>query len=325
MIAKLVTIMSFDNLYKELDSLNKIETDKKNKCCDQTSNYLYNDGIVCCSKCNNTITNIIDSPEWRYYGNEDTKNGNPSRCGMPVNNLLPNSSVGTTINNKGDFNNNKLVLYQNWNSMPYKERSKYKVFNEIDNKCAKNNLPPIIRESAKSLYSNISATKISRGNNRIGIIAACVYHACKECGVPRSIQELSNIFDIDSKIMTKGCKKYTEILRMNKKNVQRIQNIKSINLNDFIERFCYNLDIEQKHIQNIIQISKHCTDLQLTYDNTPQSMGAACIYLYIKLNHLNITKKNISDSCNISEVTINKCCKKLEDNTKLIQIITNIS
>ena len=157
---------------------------------------------------------------------------------MPLNVLLPKSSIGTSINSRGgNYSMNKLVLYQNWNSMPYKERSKYKVFTEIDNKCRKNNLPNIISESAKSLYSIISSTKISRGNNRIGIIAACVFHACKECDFPRSIKELSDIFDIDSKVMTKGCKKYTEIIRMNKQNVGRVQSIRSINLNDFIERY----------------------------------------------------------------------------------------
>ena len=54
--------------------------------------------------------------------------------------------------------------------MPYKERSKFKVFNEINTKCQKGNLPPIISNTANSLYSAISDTKISRGNNRKGII-----------------------------------------------------------------------------------------------------------------------------------------------------------
>ena len=61
----------------------------------------------------------------------------------------------------------------------------------------------------------ISETKISRGSNRIGIIAACIYYACKECEVPRSTNELSSLFQIDNKIMTKGCKNFTEIIGKN--------------------------------------------------------------------------------------------------------------
>ena len=61
--------------------------------------------------------------------------------------------------------------------MPIKKRDFYKVFNDIDAKCKKNNLPQIISNTAKSFYRTISETKISRGKNRIGIIAACVYKA----------------------------------------------------------------------------------------------------------------------------------------------------
>ena len=74
----------------------------------------------------------------------------------------------------------------------------------------------------KSFYKTISETKISRGSNRIGIIAACIYYACKECNVPRSTNELAHIFDIDVKVMTKGCKNFTEIMRISNSDKNRI-------------------------------------------------------------------------------------------------------
>ena len=48
-------------------------------------------------------------------------------------------------------------------------------------------------------------------------------------------------------------------------------------------------------------------------ENTPPSIAAGCIFYYIKKKEMDISKKDISDICIISEVTINKCCKKLED------------
>ena len=60
--------------------------------------------------------------------------------------------------------------------MPYKERSIYKVFLEIQNVCNRHNIPSKIINEAKSIYKKIvSTTKISRGTNREGIIASCVY------------------------------------------------------------------------------------------------------------------------------------------------------
>ena len=305
--------MDFDKLYESLSEIdNDKDKNKLTKCCNDPLNYLCCNGIITCKKCDNLINNIIDSPEWRYYGSGDSKSSNPTRCGMPINLLLPTSSVGTSVNNRGQ--NSKVALYQLWNSMPYKERSKYKVFNEISSCCKKHHLPSIISDTANSLYSIISDTKISRGNNRKGIIAACVFNACKECDVPRSIKELSGMFNITSRILTKGCKNYTEIIRINKRNIHRIQNTRSINLTDFIERFSYNLNFDGESIEKINIIANLCYEYKLVYDNTPPAMASGCIYLFVKLKDLQISKKDVSDKCFISEVTINKCYKKLDLN-----------
>jgi len=312
--------MSFEDLYKALDEINV--QDKKEKCCDNVDNHSLEEEVIICKLCGKFINNIINSPEWRYYGSEDSKRGDPTRCGMPVNLLLPKSSIGTSINNKGNFRD-RLSTRQRWNSMPYKERSKYKIFIDIESRCNTNNLPIIISETAKSLYSVISETKISRGKNRKGIIAACVFNACKECKVPRSIKEISKIFDLESKVLTKGCKLYTEITRLNKSNVNRFQQLDTIKVEDFIDRFSFNLSISDNDNKIIKNISKLASNLELMRDNTPPAMATGCIYLFIKLKGIDISKQTISNKCNISEVTINKCYKKLEESKELIEVIHN--
>ena len=310
--------MDYDECFRALDDMFSEKTIQETTCCDKIENYQESDGVIVCRKCSQLITNIIDGPEWRFYGGEG-KGGNPSRCGMAVNPLLPQSSLGSSMS--GYAKNHamkKIGQYQMWNSMPYGERSLYKVFVEIDTKCQKGGFPKIIPQTAKSLYRILSETKVSRGANRVGVIAACVYNACKECGVPRSPNEISQMFDIESKVMTKGCKNYTEIMRMSKGNKNRITDLKSINLDDFIERFAYNLKFTETEIQIIMRLSSVSQDLGLISDNTPASMAAGCIYLFSKYSQKSITKKEISDVCKISEVTINKCMKKLESNTDMI-------
>ena len=51
---------------------------------------------------------------------------------------------------------------------------------------------------------------------------------------------------------------------------------------------------------------------QLIPENNPQSVAAGIIYFVSQVCNLNITKKNVNLSSNTSEVTINKCYKKLE-------------
>ena len=63
----------------------------------------------------------------KYYGHEDTKSSDPTRCGMPTSDLLPELSLGSVIEmiyskHSWEMYNKK---YQSWNSTTYKERSWY--------------------------------------------------------------------------------------------------------------------------------------------------------------------------------------------------------
>ena len=317
--------MSFEKHY---EFLNTLENDKKeipcNKgCCEISDNYQNDNDQIKCKVCLNIITNISSNPEWRYYGTKDSKNSDPTRCGMPVNTLLPESSVGSTVSFNGNTKTmNQIRKYQQWNGMPYKERSLYKVFLEIQNACTRNNIPAKIINDAKSLYRIVSQTKISRGSNRDGIIAACVYFSCKQCGVPRSAKEIADIFNINVTVMTKGIKKCQEIIYMNKNNKTRLTQAKSMKPDHFIERFCNKLKLSEEDTHVILSICEKSIENNIISENTPPSIAAGCIFYYTKVKDMKISKKNVSSVCKISEVTINKCCKKLES-TRLFHEILN--
>ena len=96
-----------DKYFTTLDELSDMEQSSTtenisdSECCTILKNHIVSNGLLLCNACNNTISNIIDGPEWRYYGSNDTKSTDPTRCGMPVNELLPESSVGTSISMRG--------------------------------------------------------------------------------------------------------------------------------------------------------------------------------------------------------------------------------
>ena len=82
--------MDLEDHFNFLSGLDKKEEDeKKLTCCDLKDNYQNDNDMVICKVCKNVITNICDNPEWRYYGSKDNKSSDPTRCGMPVNTLLP--------------------------------------------------------------------------------------------------------------------------------------------------------------------------------------------------------------------------------------------
>ena len=193
--------------------------------------------------------------------------------------------------------------------MPYRERSLWNLFTFIANRCMMANLPNIIIEDAKTNCKLVSEQKISRGSNRKGIIANCVYFSCKKNNVPRSMKEIAEIFNITVSEMTKGKKKYEDIMYQQSKITMK--HISSTNPFDYIDRFCSNLglDLNIKYICQFIVFN--AIRLDIFDDNTPPSIAAGAIFMVTNVLKMRISKVQVHAATKISEVTISKCFKKL--------------
>lgn len=275
------------------------------------------DGLVTCQECGSILDHIIDhTAEWRFYGCEDSKSSDPTRCGLPINELLPQSSLGSIIsgNSRGieTYDMRKIRKYHTWNAMPYRERSLYNVFDTLQIRAINNGIPVCIIEDAKVMYKVLSEARISRGSNRKGLIASCIYIACKKGEVPRSAKEIADIFKLNITDMTRGCKKFIEIWNMVNKDKTGNINLSASQPNDFIQRFCSKLNVSNDIIQLCQYISSKAEEYSLVSENTPPSIAAGSIYLACQIQGVSLSKKDISEACKISEVTISKCYKKLE-------------
>ena len=297
-------IFSKDNILKEQDICKACKTDT----------LVYDDGAYFCHVCGefNEIR-INQEQEWRYYGDSDSKSSDPTRVGMPMNSLMPESSLGTVISNKGNksLEYDKMRQYHSWNTMPYKERSLYKVYERLQVKAIKAGIPPFIIENAKAMYKDLSEAQISRGSNRRGLMASCIYISCKMEGVPRSAKEVADIYNLKVNEMTRGCKKFLEIMNLTKSRKNYAMN-SSTPLN-FIKRFASKLNLPDDIYYLCEAVAYMTTRLDIVDENTPPSIAAGSIFLVTTLCNLNITKKQISTACKISEVTISKCYKKLNN------------
>jgi len=306
----------FDEISTLLDGLkeNTTKLSVLNECNNCSNSELIEDnGKIICKDCGNINYEVIDTnPEWRYYGNDDSKYSDPTRVGLPTNELLPESSLGSTIGFRyGEtYEMKKIRNYHLWNAMPYKERSLYNVFDSIQVRALNNGIPLCIIEEAKNLYKQISDVKIHRGSNRNGIIASCIYKACRLQGSPRSAKEIAEMFKLNISHMTKGCKKFEEIIHMNVCKNKLMSN-SATKSSDFVQRFCSKINIGTNICNICIYVCDKSEEYNLVSKCIPPSIAAGSIFLVCNLLKINITKKEISQICKISEVTISKCYKNL--------------
>uniref|UniRef100_A0AB39J7G7 Transcription Initiation Factor Tfiiib n=1 Tax=Florenciella sp. virus SA2 TaxID=3240092 RepID=A0AB39J7G7_9VIRU len=218
-------------------------------------------------------------------------------------------------NNSSTYEMRKIKRYTEWQSMPYKEKSKYDDF-QLINLIAKNaGIPKIITDDAIRYYDKLSEVKTFRGLNRDGILAASIYISFNINKNPRTPKEIATIFSLDSTSATKGCKNALNILNdlESDKEICDKTVLTNITPHTFIARYCSKLNINQELTKLCLFIAQNVRSKNLIPENTPHSIAAGIIY-YVSLKcNLNITKKEINNSSQISEVTINKCYKKLEN------------
>ena len=72
--------------------------------------------------------------------------------------------------------------------------------------------------------------------------------------------------------------------------------------------------MDEKHIDNAIEISKNIEKLDLITTHTPHSIAVVSVMLMAEYNNLNgLTKKKIASLFEITDVTLNKIYKKIEN------------
>ena len=81
---------------------------------------------------------------------------------------------------------------------------------------------------------------------------------------------------------------------------------------DFIERYCSRLSVNRELTKVCKFIAMRIESNNIIPENTPHSVAAGIVYFIAQICSLNISKRDVYCVSEISEVTINKCYKKLE-------------
>jgi len=296
----------------------------------QSSLAFSDEGFLTCTnrKCGIIYKDLVDhSAEWRFYGADDNQHGDPTRCGIPINPLLEESSYGCKVLYSGgmSYEMRKIRRYTEWQTMPYKEKSQYDDFQVITNMAQNAGIPKMIIDDAIYYHKKISEYEVNfRGTNRDGILAASIYISCRINNFPRTAKEIASIFRLDVTSATKGCKNALAIINNLEKDVINKDKTSFCRTKpeDFIERFCSKLNINGELTKVCQFIAMKIEKENLMPENTPHSIASGIIYFICQVFHLNVNKKDIKNVSEISEVTINKCFKKLEKKTtELIPVV----
>ena len=305
------------------------------------------ENIPICSSCGVMYHEqwVDPSPEWKFFKSDEKNHGNnPTRCGNPINPLLEESSIGCKISlaSHASTEMRRIKRWMDWQLMPYNEKALYDAFQYITTMSQLAGIAKTIIDRACWWYREFSLHEQHRGVKLTALKAASLDMASREFNCPRTPFEIAEIFKMDKKDAAKGCSIAEDIrnhmARTNSHQQQQQQHksttseslpiktessiappitqevyeeLFSVSPSSFMERYCSKLNINQELTVLSRFIAQKIEKENLITDNMPHAISAGIVFFIAVNCNLPISKTDIKQISGISEVTINKCYKKI--------------
>jgi len=260
-------------------------------------------GEVVCSQCglviNERILDISHSGKRAFTKQEKEKR---ETTGSPISILLPDMGLSTIID-KTSIKSPDLKRAAKWNSrMTWDKRNMLIATTELKRIGSNLNLPNHIKKTAIRLYIDAFKKKLLRGRSINGMVAACLYFACRESKIPRTLQEILDETAVSAKNVRRCYR--TLIRELNLK-------VPSTDPISLIPRYTAELGLDADVEKSTIKILKVFISQYSTSGKDPKGLCAGALYLVSKKKDKRISQKEIANIVGVTEVTLRSRYKEL--------------
>ena len=302
----------------EKNKKNKQKIEETIKCPKCNSTHLtkdYSRAELVCEDCGLVIDGdfIDQGPEWRAFDSEQREKR--SRTGSPMTYTRHDKGLTTTISwqNRDAYGHsiptrNRAQMYRlrKWQVRTRIsdgiERNLAIALASLDRMSSSLSLPRAVRETAAMIYRRAALKKLVRGRSIEGVTAAVLYAACRQCNVPRTLEEISKVASLSKK----------EIGR-NYRNISRKLDLKLLPTKpqDYVSRFCSQLRLSTDVQAKTNEILRKSASIELTSGRGPTGMAAAALYIASVICYERRTQREVAEIAGVTEVTIRNRYKEL--------------
>ena len=275
----------------------------------------YSRAELVCRDCGLVIDqDLIDhGPEWRAFDSEQREKR--ARTGAPMTYTIHDKGLSTMIGwtNRDSYGKsiptrNRAQLYRmrKWQRRirisDATERNLAFALSNLDRMSSGMGLPRTVRETAAMIYRKAALKNLIRGRSIEGVSAAALYAACRQCLVPRTLDEISSIARMSRKDVGRNYRYVARELGLK---------LMPTTPQDYISRFCSELKLSGDVKAKTTEILKEAADKELTSGRGPTGIAAASLYIATVLCGERRTQREIADVAGVTEVTIRNRYKEL--------------
>ncbi|MFQ6129718.1 MAG: transcription initiation factor IIB [Candidatus Hadarchaeaceae archaeon] len=292
--------------------------EKQKKCPECGSGKLVRDyerAELVCAGCGFIIHDkIMDmGPEWRAFDQEQRERR--GRVGAPMTFTIHDKGLSTMIDWRDRDSHGKdltpkrraqIYRLRKWQRRirvsDATERNLAFALSEIDRMSSHLGLPRNVREAAAVIYRRAVEERLIRGRSIEGVAAAALYAACRECKVPRTLDEIADVSRVSKKEIGRS---YRFIAR------ELLIHLRPTSPTDYIPRFGSELGLSGEVQSKAIELLKEATKKGLTSGRGPTGVAAAAIYIASVLYGERRTQRDVADVARVTEVTVRNRYKEL--------------
>jgi len=263
-------------------------------------------GEVICQNCGKVLEEKISN--YRKDSNVFTKSELASHFGSKSSLRFHDMGLATII---GKFNRDSTGKPVNYKMRPamkrmrfWDKRSHTKNTSERNLRIAlcemeklkeKLSLSDAIIDRSAYIYRKAVRAQLIRGRSINGMVGACVYAACREMDITRTIQDIANNLQQTRNLIAKNYRILFQNLRLNVSVPDPVRCIVKIS---------NNLDIPENTKREAIHIFDILKEKKLIAGKKPDSVAAAVIYIAGIKTGVNLSQQKISKVSGITIVTI---------------------
>ena len=302
------------------NSKEKQKIEETVKCPECGSTHLSRDfsrAELVCEDCGLVIDeDLIDhGPEWRAFDSDQREKR--ARTGAPMTYTIHDKGLSTIIDwkNRDSYGKsiptrNRAQLYRlrKWQRRVRisgaTERTLAIALSGLDRLASSMSLPRTVRETAAMIFRKAALKKLVRGRSIEGVTAASLYAACRQCNVPRTLDEISNTARISRKEIGRTYRYISRELELK---------LMPTSPQDYISRFCSVLKLSADVKAKTLEILHEATNRELTSGRGPTGIAAASLYIASVLCGERRTQREVAEVAGVTEVTIRNRYKELAE------------
>ena len=269
-------------------------------------------GELFCGKCGLVVNEKITdtSAEWRSFSKDG--GADPTRTGAPTSLTMHDRGLSTIIGTVNKDATGKplsasmkssIERLRTWDSRSQahssEDRNLRQALNEMSKLKDKLALTDSVIEKASYIYRKALGKKLVRGRSIQGLVAACLYAACRDTETPRTLYDIANGMNVRKKDIAR-C--YRLIFRELELKMPVVDPVKGIS------RIASVAKLSEKSKRNAVKILNQAKDIGLVAGKDPMGVAAASLYLACITTGEIKSQKEISIASGITEVTIRNRC-----------------